>query len=319
MSEVRAQAPAKINLTLRILGRRASGFHDLETLFQAVDLYDDLHICTRPTPGVSLEVSGADVGPADDNLVVRAARAFLAEGSIDKGLSIRLLKRIPAGAGLGGGSSDAGATLRALRELFPGAVPSERLADLAAELGSDVPFFVGDAGLALGRGRGEILRPLPPLPEAHLVLGCPPVHVATAEAFGALARERARARGDEGEAEGGKGAAARGGGAGRTGPCLADPLPARWAEVAELAGNDFEATVVRDHPLVGRALDTLRATRPVFALLSGSGSAVFALHAGAPEADRAWAAASQACPGVRFLRARTLSALPGLNPRGPTT
>ena len=305
MREVRAKAPAKINLTLRILGRRASGFHDLETLFQAVDVYDDLVLGTTLTPGVALEVSGADVGPAHDNLVVRAARAFLAEGPVAMGLSIRLVKRIPAGAGLGGGSSDAGATLRALQELFPGAVPRERIATIAAELGSDVPFFVGEAGLALGRGRGEVLRPLPPLAEAHLVIGCPPVHVATSEAFAALARDRERegGRASEGHAER---------------PLLADPLPTRWAQVAELAGNDFEPTVVRDYPLVGQALDTVRATRPVFALLSGSGSAVFGLYADGPAADRAWADASEACPGVRFLRARTLSTLPGLNPRGPT-
>jgi 4-diphosphocytidyl-2-C-methyl-D-erythritol kinase len=301
--EVRIRAPAKVNLALRILGRRESGYHDLETLFQAVDLCDDVSLRVTSGAGIDLEVSGADVGPAEDNLVVRAARAFLSEGSITTGLSIRLEKRIPAGAGLGGGSSDAGATLRGLRALFPEALDRERIAGLAATLGSDVPFFVGNAGLSLGRGRGEVLRPLPPLPEGQLVIGCPPVHVATAGAFGALARSRA-------------------GGAAAPAPASllsgGHPL-VRWDDVAELAVNDFEATVTRDHPLVAVALDTLRATDPVFALLSGSGAAVFGVYTDASAADEGCDVASAACPSVRFVRARTLSALPGLNPRGPTT
>lgn len=310
MREVRVRAPAKVNLALRILGRRPSGFHDLETLFQAVDLCDDLVVRVMPGEGIELDVSGADVGPAEDNLVVRAARAFLREGSIETGLSIRLAKRIPAGAGLGGGSSDAGATLRGLQAMFPGAVADERMADLAAALGSDVPFFVGRAGLALGRGRGEVLHSLPPLAEGHLVIGCPPVHVATAEAFGALARERAMGT-----------TTMPGGASGRARTPFfgADSPPTQWSEVAELAVNDFQPMVVRDYPLVGQALDGLRATEPIFALLSGSGSAVFAVYPDASAADRATAAASKACPHVPFVRARTLSALPGLNPRGGTT
>ena len=300
MTGIHVRAPAKVNLALRVLGRRPSGFHELETLFQAVDLCDDVAIRTTSHPGVTLDVSGADVGPAEDNLVVRAARAFLSEGSISTGLSIWLEKRIPAGAGLGGGSSDAGATLRALRALFPHAVDEMRITDLAAALGSDVPFFVGDAGLSLGRGRGEVLRPLPPLPEAHLVIGCPPVHISTAGAFGALARDRET------------------GGTRPTSLFSDRKLPGDWDGVAELAVNDFEATVCRDYPLVALALDALRATNPGFALLSGSGSAIFGVFSDASTADRARDVAEGACPSVRFVRARTLSALPGLNPGGPT-
>jgi 4-diphosphocytidyl-2-C-methyl-D-erythritol kinase len=300
---VTVRAPAKVNLTLRILERRPSGFHDLETLFQAVALHDDLVVRRRPEQGVALRVRGADVGPPADNLVTRAATAFLeaagGNGSVDlEGVEIELVKRIPAGAGLGGGSSDAGATLRALAALFPGLVPTARLRSLAADLGSDVPFFTGTAGLALGRGRGERLTPLAPLPPAPVLLALPPVHVATGGAYAALARFRAEAGGETPK------------------PHFADDgtdVPRSWAEVAARAVNDFEPVIAPAHPEVARAGAALRATGPLFSLLSGSGAALFAVYADDAAAEAARIAAEAACPGVAFLVTRTLERLPALN------
>lgn len=301
MTEVRVRAPAKVNLALRILGRRSSGFHDLETVFQAVDLCDELAVRPREAPGVDLVVHGADVGPPADNLVARAARAFFEAAGIEGGVEIRLTKRIPAGAGLGGGSSDAGATLRALASLWAGAVDDERLLAIGAALGSDVPFFVGAAGRALGRGRGEVLTPLPALPPAVLVLGLPPVHVATGPTYGALAATRADA-------------------ASPLPPPLYAPdghdVPATWDEVAAGAVNDFEAVVTVGFPAVGRALEALRAAGPRFALLSGSGAAVFGVYDDGAAAERGRERAAAACPESTFVLAPTLHALPALNRPG---
>lgn len=292
---VEVAAPAKVNLLLRVLDRRADGFHELETLFQAIDFGDRLTLARSETPGVELEVVGAELGPAADNLVVRAARAFLDRWAPGGGVRVTLEKRVPAGAGLGGGSSDAGATLRALPGLFGVDVAGDELHPLASELGSDVPFFLGPSGYAVATGRGERTRGLPPLPEAWLVVGLPPVHVATGPAFGALAEAR------------------RGGPAPR--PVLgASPPPSTWSEVARLASNDFESGVVERYPEVGRALDALRQGEPELALLSGSGGAVFAVHRARPRAEAAADQARAHAPSSRFVVARTLGLLPPPEP-----
>jgi 4-diphosphocytidyl-2-C-methyl-D-erythritol kinase len=191
-------------------------------------------------------------------------------------------------AGLGGGSSDAAATLRALDRLFDCAVPPAELAALAAGLGSDVPFFLGASTLAIGRGRGDRREPADPLPGLPGVLVMPEAGVATAEAYRMLDRARA-----------GRPAAP---------PSRLD-RPADWSQVAARAHNDFEAVVATARPEVRDALAELRATRPLLALLSGSGSACFALYARDGEAARA--AASLAASGRwRTFRIRTLADWP---------
>jgi 4-diphosphocytidyl-2-C-methyl-D-erythritol kinase len=288
------QAPAKINLTLRVLARRDDGFHGLETLFQAVDLQDTLEVSASPEPGVHLSVEGAELGPPPENLAWRAATAYLQwAGMQGFGVTIRLVKRIPAGAGLGGGSSDAAATLRALGALFGDPLPPERLIQLAAALGSDVPFFMGDAGLALGLGRGEILTPLAPLPEAWVVLGLPPVELSTARMYGGLAAAR--------EAAGG----------GTPLPVMEGRVPSGWEEIAAVAVNDFEPLAREAEPLVARTLDALRVGDPALRLLSGSGAAVFAVHTRSAAAEAARDAAATAVPETTFLVVPTLRALPG--------
>ena len=291
-------APAKVNLFLKILHRRGDGFHELETLFQAVDLCDRVTVA-REGSGVALEVDGPDLGPLEENLAHRAARAFLhrvgARGG--EGVRIRLEKRIPAGAGLGGGSSDAAAVLRCMNALWGaeepggGAIPGESLADLGAELNSDVPFFLGGSTLALGTGRGEILRPLRPLPSAHLVLVLPPVHVATGPAYVALARQRERRPEPAREAW--------------------DPasLAGGWDAAADAAVNDFETVVPDAYPEVAASLQALGEAGGAPVLLSGSGGACFGLFAGG---TRAAAAAEGVAGSLGFpsLAVRTLEQWP---------
>lgn len=248
------RAPAKVNLYLEVGGRRADGFHEIDTLFQAVSLWDEVRV-ERVPAGVDLRVDGPDLGPAEANLAVRAARAFLAEVGSPEGVRIELTKGIPAGAGLGGGSSDAAAVLRAMDALWDGPIGTVRLAALGAELGSDVPFFLGESPLARGRGRGEVLEPVPPLPPADLVLVLPPVHVATGGAYAALGRR----------SDGGLERAMEA-------PFLP---PTGWADVALVARNDFQEVVASTHPEVRRSLQALRDAGARPSLLSGSGAACF--------------------------------------------
>jgi 4-diphosphocytidyl-2-C-methyl-D-erythritol kinase len=166
-----ASAPAKLNLFLRVVGKRADGYHDIETVMTAVDLYDTLVLAPSPRNEIDLTVrmavseggrgeiaSPIPIGP--ENLVYRAAALLKQHCQISQGVDITLVKRIPSAAGLGGGSSDAAAALGALNAIWGCGLNSVELRDLASQLGSDVPFFLGDTTSAVCRGRGEILEPL---------------------------------------------------------------------------------------------------------------------------------------------------------------
>lgn len=287
---VRVSAPAKVNLTLRILERMEDGYHRLETLFQAVGLEDVVTVEPLPEGTVELTCRSGDVGPPEDNLVVHAAQAFRSATGVEDGVRLRLDKRIPVGAGLGGGSSDAGATLRALNYLYGHPLNSAALVRLGGTLGADVAFFTGSAGYAVGLGRGDEISPLPPLPPRTIILGLPRVHVATGPAYGALARLRS---------EGADGA---------LGSALAGGIPTDWDGVIEGAVNDFEAVVPAASPPVAEALGTLRDAGAPLALLSGSGGAVFALPWG--ETGACLATLRAAAPGVRWEAVPTLATLP---------
>ncbi len=286
---VEVAAPAKVNLLLRVGPLRPDGYHDLDTVFQAVDLCDRVRVWRGP-PGVTLQVEGRDVpGPAEENLAVRAARAFAAEAGVEPAWRVVLEKRIPAGAGLGGGSSDAAATLRALERLEGEPLGARRLSGVGRRLGADVAFFLEGAARAAAAGRGDDLRPMEPLPAAELVLALPDVHVGTAEAYRALDAGRGR-----------DGAV----------PTGAPERPGDWPGVARAAVNDFEAVVPARHPEVARALEALRTTGATFTLLAGSGGACFAAYPSADAADRAAARVREAHPWLEVVRARTLEALP---------
>ena len=288
---MRLLAPAKVNLLLRVLRRRPDGFHDLDTLFQAVDLCDEV-VVGRGGVGVALSVEGPDLGPLEENLAYRAACAYLeAEGAAAPlGVRVRLRKRIPTGAGLGGGSSDAAAVLRCLDRLRTRPLPRRRLVEIGASLGSDVPFFLGGSALARGRGRGGRLVARAALPPGHLVLVLPPVHVATGAAYGALARLRESRP-----------------------PRRRRPWPpggiSGWDDVAAWAENDFEEVVPGAYPPVARSLDALRRAGGRPALLSGSGAACFGVFPDAAGAEAA-AAGLRAELGWDALHVRSLPALP---------
>jgi 4-diphosphocytidyl-2-C-methyl-D-erythritol kinase len=305
------EAPAKVNLLLRVLGRRPDGYHDIETLFQAISLADEVTVrvggpdgeAAGPAAGrVDLEVVGPDLGPPHENLVHRAATRFLETAGHSGRVRLRLVKRIPAGAGLGGGSSDAAAVLRCLADLVGGVGP-DRLRAIAAELGSDVPFFLGPSPLAVGRGRGERLSALPALAPAHLVIALPPVHVSTASAYADLADERAghasptSSRGIEPE------------------EVVLEEVARSWESVAQHPENDFQSGVAERHPEVRRSLEGLRAGGARWALLSGSGGAAFGVFDRREDADAA-ALRLEERLGWRFVVASTRTDMP--SPREST-
>lgn len=287
---VRVAAPAKINLTLRILKRMGDGYHRIETLFQAVGLEDGVSVEVASHGRVELSCRSGEVGPPEENLVVRAAEAFRSATEVRDGFRLRLEKRIPVGAGLGGGSSDAGATLRALNHLYGYPLTSAVLTRLGGALGADVAFFTGSAGYAVGLGRGDEITPLPPLPPRTVLLGLPRVHVATGPAYGALARLRSES------------------GIGPLDSALAAGVPRDWDGVVRGAVNDFEAVVPGASPPVAEALGALRDAGAPLALLSGSGGAVFGLPWGDP--GECLAMLRAAAPGVRWEAVPTLATLP---------
>ena len=294
----RLRAPAKINLGLRIVGRRADGYHELESLFAVLDLADELEleIERADAPSVALRLespeSGAPAGtshlaPADaSNLAARAAELFLAESGLRLRVAIALRKHTPVAAGLGGGSSDAAAVLRALAAFAPDALAPDLLAKLALRLGADVPFFL-DPRAAFVRGIGERIEPVRGLPELPLVLANPGEPLATREVFrvhdvlhpdASRATPRgtpdfARLRGD----------------------------PGAWAAWLH---NDLEPAARRLCPAIGRLRGELTARGARAVGLSGSGPTLFGIfesHAAA----RAAAAAPLRPPA--WLRVATAS------------
>ncbi len=178
-------APAKLNLFLKVGGIRDDGYHEVVTIMQTVDLYDELVFTVARSGGIELISDGGDLPPAEDNLVVRAARLLQRRFNVTGAVRIGLKKNIPTGAGLGGGSSDAAAALKALSSLWGLAPGVEQLEGLAAELGSDVPFFIR-GGAALCRGRGEVVSPLDAGSALHFVIAMPPVGISTTEAYAVL-------------------------------------------------------------------------------------------------------------------------------------
>lgn len=176
-------APAKINLSLKILGRRRDGFHDIETFIAPISLCDELKIDkNKAVQGVEFSCDDSSVPTGDENLVVRAVQAFFEAAKLKGSVSIELKKKIPHGAGLGGGSSDAAATLLALNKLFETNLPREALAELGETIGSDVPFFIFESA-AMCRGRGELITPEKLKEKMSILLLKPEFGVATAWAY----------------------------------------------------------------------------------------------------------------------------------------
>ena len=258
------QSHCKVNLLLNILRRRKDGYHELETIIQPVPLYDELRI-ERVGQGIELTCSDARLSVGEDNLVHRAASLFLKKIEADS-VRIHLQKNLPLAAGIGAGSSNAAFTLRGLNELFDKPLNSNQLHDLAACLGSDVPFFLQD-NPALATGRGEIVKPLEPIAALQgrgLLLIHPGFGVGTPWAYQSLATIP-EAYGHEGQAA-----------------AMLQSLQA-----GELDGfyNSLETPVFQKHTVLPVLKNFLTENGALVALMSGSGSTTFAITSDRPAAE----------------------------------
>jgi 4-diphosphocytidyl-2-C-methyl-D-erythritol kinase len=264
MISVRVPAYAKLNLGLRVLYQRADGYHELRTVFQTISLADRIQITLTPASSTTIEVKGTP--EIVDNLVERASRIVLKAMRIQADVSFTLNKNIPVGAGLGGGSSDAAAVLIALPVLAGRLLRRDRLVEIAARLGSDVPFFL-HGGTVLGLGRGEELYPLPDWPGKRGLLVVPAIHSSTAEAYRDLSPRLTSIR-------------------------LQNKLFSFQQEVwqggtegnvSAVNQNDFEEVVFARYPELKRIKQQLRRLGAEPAAMTGSGSAVFGIFADAEQ------------------------------------
>jgi 4-diphosphocytidyl-2-C-methyl-D-erythritol kinase len=246
------QTSAKVNLALEVLSKRSDGYHEIATVMQAVDLFDRLTLETAPT--ISLETDDSTLPTDDRNLIVRAAKLLRQAAGVDAGARIRLRKRIPVAAGLGGGSSDAAATLWGLSRLWRLGWPNRRLAELAVQLGMDVSFFLA-SGPALATGRGERLERLPVAGGFALVLVNPRVPLSTREVYARVP----------------PGWHAEPSGTQR----FVEALRTRnTTKVAAALTNNLEGLVTPSLPVIGRMKAALLAAGALGAVMSGSGPTV---------------------------------------------
>ena len=267
----RVRALAKLNLGLRVLHQRADGYHELRTVFQTISLADELEIEFTPSRRTSVALSSNLDIP--DNIAVRAARLTMDAMRATGAVRMRLKKRIPPGGGLGGGSSDAAAVLLALPALAARRLELEERLKLAADLGSDVPFFLL-GGTAVGLGRGTELYPLPDLPPRHVLVVTPNRHVSTAEAYRKLRRKLTN---------------------GLSFQYISSFQSGVWrldakllaADAAGSCDNDFEGVVFGLHPQLRSIQRKLASLGANPARLTGSGASLFGVFATRAEARRA--------------------------------
>ena len=269
---MKVRAYAKINLGLHVLSKRSDGYHNIETVFRLIDLYDELDM-VQIDQGTHFSSSSPGISDDNTNLCMRAAHLLRDLTGCHIGVEMKLTKRIPIGAGLGGGSSDAAATLKGLTRLWSLDISPEELQTVSESLGSDVPFFF-TGQTAHATGRGEILDSFVlPLPYTILV-ATPPIHVSTSWAYSSLRLVENKSR-----------------------PKLRDLLSGSIRDSGTLRReltNDFEETVFRKHPEILELKKAILAGGAELALMSGSGSSVFGFFS-SPERARSLAADLTAC------------------------
>jgi 4-diphosphocytidyl-2-C-methyl-D-erythritol kinase len=262
--KIEARAYAKINWLLEVGGIRPDGYHELSTLFQTIDLYDELSV--EISDELSLEIVDSPLKPDDSNLVLRAARALKTEieesGFEPSGARIKLRKKVPIGAGLGGGSSDAAATLIVLNELWSAGLTRRELAVLGAQIGSDVPFFL-TGGTAWGTGRGTDIEPIDDIDSPFLLLVNPRIEVSTARAYRAF---------DELTDN-------------RSGPILTTCSFLSSDQLFTQARNSLEPVVERLYPEVAAVRNRLISLGGDPVMMSGSGATVWARFSSSTQLD----------------------------------
>lgn len=266
---ISVDANAKINLTLDILGKRDDGYHEVSMVMQEISLHDTLHLEEIPA-GIELEISGSDLPADESNLCYRAARLVKDTCNLKAGVRIRLEKRIPVAAGLAGGSTDAAAVFKGMNDLFSLNITEEKLCDLGAELGSDIPFCIL-GGTMLATGRGELLKRLPDFAGVNIVLAKPMVGVSTAWAYKTYD-------------------------AGYTGRHPDNEAMIKAIEQGDVSGvsnllcNVLEGVTIKEHVIINTYKQAMLKAGALCSMMSGSGPTVFGI---APDETVAEAVAAQ--------------------------
>jgi len=257
MNEIHISAYAKINLGLRILSKRADGYHNIESVFQQIDLCDDITITALPGRGVTVHSSDPRVPQNENNICAKAAELLVLRYGIVSGVEISIKKRIPMGAGLGGGSSDAAAVLKGLAHLWKLDIPKNELRSLARQLGADVPFFI-KGGSALATGIGDELTPIQLATNYHCLLVYPNIEISSTWAYASYNFNLTKTK-------------------------KSIKLPHIFSNDWDIfklkgtVGNDFEGVVFQKFPELSDIKTTLYQVGAFFACMSGSGSTVFGL------------------------------------------
>ena len=283
LHEIALRSYAKINLGLHILGKRPDGYHEVRTVLQTIGLHDRLILTQKRTKGIQFSSNEPGIDPAD-NLVTRAIKVFQRHSGVSGGLTAKLEKAIPLGAGLGGGSSNAAATLLGLARLFRLDLRGCDLLHWAGQLGSDVPFFLL-GGTALGIGRGSEVYPIEELPKKHVLLAIPSRGRSTAEAYGSLSLQLTNTHPES---------------------MIPRFCSGFWAslERQKLQENDFEPAFFEHFPELRKVKADWLAAGAVMAGLTGSGSALFGLFEQKRELARAVSKAAGL--DLRFIQTHTL-------------
>jgi 4-diphosphocytidyl-2-C-methyl-D-erythritol kinase len=264
MSPLTLKAPAKINLRLKILGKRADGYHEIETLMLRIGLWDTIRL--EPlNQGIELVCPDHPELAGGENLVVKALKSLAEELGRSLAFRVHLTKRIPWGAGLGGGSSDAAAVLQGVNDRLGRPVAPERLSQLAAQLGSDVPFFLLEQA-AWARGRGERLEPAPGWPAWWVVLVCPGFYLSTAWVYEQFKISLTKKK---------------------KGTIIKSLKITPGLSPAEFLENDLEEAVFPHYPILADIKEALRRLGAAGVLMTGSGSTVFGLWENKAAATRA--------------------------------
>lgn len=262
--KTRLYAPAKVNFRLDVLNKRPDGYHELHMIMQRIDLCDEIEISTRQELGISLSCNLPYIPRDRRNIVWRAAEEMLKHSGKNVGININIKKMIPVGAGLGGGSSDAATTLMGLNDLLGAGLTDQQLMAIGLQLGADVPFFIFKKS-AVAEGIGEKLTPLEHIPQLWLLLVTPAIHVSTAWVYQNL---------------------------NLTSEKVAAKIPLLYksaADVCRILANDLEAVTIGRYPLIAGIKSKLMASGADGALMSGSGSTVFAVFASEESARSALA------------------------------
>lgn len=269
-------APAKLNISLRVYGKRPDGYHDLRSVMVPVTLYDEVTVERRPE-GIEVEPGAPELPAGEGNTCYRAAVRFLDWAGERGGVRVRVRKRIPAESGLGGGSSDAAATLKGLAALTGKTPPPAILREMAAGIGADVPFFTLGVP-ALAEGTGDRLTPVEWKVPFFALIVKPPFGLSTGEGYSRLGR-------------------------GPAPPPREEPAPSFrcWEDVVNGVGNDFEACWESEHPEIGAIRRELLAAGAMAAALTGSGSAVYGLFPALSDARRAEDALAKGDGRRRFI------------------